>query len=397
MKVFGELASRLVNPAVSRSCLASEVIDGRGTVTRAANPKKRVGLEGVPDADEKALIYLMIPDTSTQVSAGTGTRIKGEHAVVRAKVEIATGRRALKLHSRSDPTGSPECGTTNRRQRLRIPDGRSMKKFSLLLWIVACWFVAQARAVDINGTVTGAQGDTVQITTQSEVLPNVGDKVTVFFKIPGTDDEILVGSGSVTAIKGEVIGAKLEKATGQPQQGQLARITSDKPQAKLHYAPASPGSEAPPAPPHYANDDAHLLKAETLAQLNARLAAYERQTSNQFVLAIFEQLPPATDEETFATDVFRAWKPGQAGLDNGAILFVFVRDHKIWIQPGTGLKKALTVEVEKHITRDVMAPAFKAGDFDGGVLAGMQALMDAAKDAYPANGRTRAERSTSPD
>jgi hypothetical protein len=122
MKVFGELASRLVNPAVSRSCLASEVIDGRRTVRRAANPKNVSGLEGVPML-MKAMIYLMIPETSTKVSAGTGTRIKEEHEVVRAKVEIATGRRAFKLHSRSDATGSPECGTTYRRQRLRIPDG----------------------------------------------------------------------------------------------------------------------------------------------------------------------------------------------------------------------------------------------------------------------------------
>jgi hypothetical protein len=118
-----------------------------------------------------------------------------------------------------------------------------MRKFLLLLSTVGYWFVAQVQAVDINGTVTEAQGDVVQITTQSEVFPNVGDKVTVFFKIPGTDDEILLGSGSVTAIKGEVIGAKIEKATSPIQKGQLARITSEKPQSKPRSASASPSSQ----------------------------------------------------------------------------------------------------------------------------------------------------------
>ena len=122
--------------------------------------------------------------------------------------------------------------------------------------------MAQVRAVDINGTVTEAQGDTVQITTQSDVLPNLGDTVSVFFRIPGTDDEIVVGSGSVTAIKGEVIGAKIEKATGQPQKGQLARITSEKSDAKLRSAPAAPSPQPTvPALTEASPEDATRTKA----------------------------------------------------------------------------------------------------------------------------------------
>jgi uncharacterized protein len=129
--------------------------------------------------------------------------------------------------------------------------------------------------------------------------------------------------------------------------------------------------------------------------LNSQLANYERQTSNQFVLAVFPELPRVTDEEAFVTAVFRAWRPGQAGVVNGAILFVFVHDQKIWIQPGRGLQSVLTNAVEQHIIRDVMAPSFKAGAYDQGVLDGMQAMMTAAKDAYRGTGQTRAERSAS--
>jgi len=272
-----------------------------------------------------------------------------------------------------------------------------MRNIWLLLSLLGCWLVTEAQAGDIEGTVTEVESDTVQITTQSEMLPNVGDPVTVFFKIPGTDDEILVGSGRITAIRGDVISAKLEKAMGKPQKDQLVRITSEKPQSKTHYAPASPESEVPPAPHHFANDYAHLLKPETLARLNATLADYERQTSNQFLLAIFERLPASKDESAFALEAFRAWKPGLAGVNNGAILFVFVQNRTIRISVGRGLEQALPNDGCKHIISDIIAPAFKAGNFDGGVVDGMQAMMIAAKDAYHGNGRTHTEQMASPN
>jgi hypothetical protein len=169
--------------------------------------------------------------------------------------------------------------------------------------------------------------------------------------------------------------------------------TSPEPATPSPSVNEQPAGAAVPPPPHrYATDYANLLRPETLALLNAQLADYERQTSNQFLVAIFSRLPPATDQEAFTREVFRAWKPGQANLNNGAILFVFVREHQVWIQPGKGLTQFLTVDVERHITRDVIAPAFKAGDYDRGVLDGMQAMMAAAKDAYNGDGHTHAER-----
>jgi uncharacterized protein len=174
-------------------------------------------------------------------------------------------------------------------------------------------------------------------------------------------------------------------------------VALTEPEKSLLIAPASLQSEVPPAPHHFANDYAHLLKPETLARLNATLEDYERLTSNQFLLAIFERLPASEDESAFALEAFRAWKPGQVGVNNGAILFFFVENRKIRISVGRGLEQALPNDVCKHIIADIIAPAFKAGNFDGGVLDGMQAMMIAAKDAYHGNGRTQAEHLTSPN
>lgn len=150
-----------------------------------------------------------------------------------------------------------------------------------------------------------------------------------------------------------------------------------------------PAEAAVPPPPHaYANDYANLLRPETLTLLNARLADYERQTSNQFLLVIFERLPTSEDVSGFALKAFRAWKPGLAGRNNGAILFVFVLNRKVRIEVGLGLEQTLSNDTCKHIITDIITPAFKAGDYERGVLDGIQAMMAAAKDAYKGDGHT---------
>src|ERR1700686_4259599 len=160
-----------------------------------------------------------------------------------------------------------------------------MNNYLLLVPMVAFGFVGRVRAFDINGTVAGAQSDTVQITTQSELLPNVGDPVTVFFKIPGSDDEILVGSGSVTAIKGGVISAKLEKATAKPQKDQLARITSEKPQAKPASASAVPSPLPAASGLREANpEDAARTKAAAQDVQSCRQAAEKGDATAQVTL-----------------------------------------------------------------------------------------------------------------
>jgi uncharacterized protein len=150
-------------------------------------------------------------------------------------------------------------------------------------------------------------------------------------------------------------------------------------------------AQIPPPPKHYFNDYAGLVKPETAARLEARLEAFERETSNQILVAIFANLPSDTDQFSFTTEVFRAWKPGQAGRDNGAILFVFVREHQIWIQTGRGLEGALPDAVCKRITADVIAPAFKAGNYDAGIEAGVNAMIAATRGEFRGTGRTHAQ------
>jgi uncharacterized protein len=150
-------------------------------------------------------------------------------------------------------------------------------------------------------------------------------------------------------------------------------------------------AEIPAKPAHYFNDFASLIDSQTAQQLEQKLQDFERQTSNQILVVIYPSLPEDASIEDFTQDAFRAWKPGQAGRNNGAILFVFVKDRKMRIQTGYGLEGALPDAICKRIISDEMVPRFQAGDFGGGVTAAVNAMIAATRGEYKGAGRTVAE------
>src|ERR1700730_4459402 len=150
-------------------------------------------------------------------------------------------------------------------------------------------------------------------------------------------------------------------------------------------------ADVPSKPPLYFNDYASLVDSATAQQLNQRLEDFERQTSNQILVVIYPSLPPDTAMEDFTQDAFRAWKPGQAARNNGAILFMFVKERKLRIQTGYGLEGALPDAICKRIISDEIAPRFQARDFDGGLTAGVNAMISATRGEYAGNGRTVAD------
>jgi len=125
----------------------------------------------------------------------------------------------------------------------------------------------------------------------------------------------------------------------------------------------------------YFNDLASLVSLEAAERLNQQLAEFDRHTSNQILVVIYSSLPPDAAIEDFAQDAFRAWKPGQKGINNGAILFIFVKDRKMRIQTGYGLEGALSNTICKRIITDEIAPRFQAGDFSGGLTAAVNAMI----------------------
>jgi uncharacterized protein len=147
----------------------------------------------------------------------------------------------------------------------------------------------------------------------------------------------------------------------------------------------------PPAPPRYFNDYAGVVSPETASRLNQTLEDFERETSSQIVVAIYPHMQSNSSIEDYTVRVAQAWKVGQKQKNNGAVLFVFTQDRKMYLQVGYGLEGALPDALAKQIIENELKPRFRNGDFDGGLSAGVAAILAAARGEYRGTGRTVAE------
>ena len=149
--------------------------------------------------------------------------------------------------------------------------------------------------------------------------------------------------------------------------------------------------DIPARPAQYFNDYAHVVDSGAAAQLNDQLANFERQTSNQIVVAVYPKMQTDDALDEYCYRIFQAWGVGQKKLDNGAVLFVFVQNHKMRIQTGYGLEGALPDVTCVRILDDEISPYFKLGDYAGGLRAGINAMIAATKGEYKGTGRTDAD------
>lgn len=143
----------------------------------------------------------------------------------------------------------------------------------------------------------------------------------------------------------------------------------------------------PPAPTQYVTDEAGVISSSVLAELNAQLAAFERETSNQIVAVVYPKIPEGAELDDYTQRLFQTWKIGQKKTSNGVLILVFVQNHKIRIQTGYGLEGALPDAICNRIIRETMAPAFRAGNYGAGLSAGITAVMQATKGEYKGNGK----------
>ena len=113
-------------------------------------------------------------------------------------------------------------------------------------------------------------------------------------------------------------------------------------------------------------DNAGIIDAATEAALTQKLADFETKGSDQIVVATIPSLD-GEEIEPYATRLFRFWKLGQANENNGVLLLVALNDRKMRIEVGYGLEGTLTNLQSKRIIENDMMPAFRAGDFSGGI------------------------------
>ncbi|TGK88082.1 YgcG family protein [Leptospira bourretii] len=128
-------------------------------------------------------------------------------------------------------------------------------------------------------------------------------------------------------------------------------------------------------------DHAGILSEATITQIETNLKQFEAETSNQIAVYTTPSLQEEPIEEV-AIQIFDEWKLGQKSKNNGVLFIIAPNERKMRIEVGRGLEGALTDIQAKQIIRDELKPRFKAKDMDGGVIAGVNAIMATIRGEY---------------
>jgi uncharacterized protein len=146
----------------------------------------------------------------------------------------------------------------------------------------------------------------------------------------------------------------------------------------------APSAGAPPTPSEWVTDNVGALREDTRSSLSLRLSRYAESSGHQVLVWIGDTTGGVPLDE-FVARAFKRWKIGRKGMDDGIALFLFVSDRKVRIEVGYGLEDKVPDAVASRIIRETIVPRMRAGDVDGAVSAGVEAIV-AHVDGNPAPG-----------
>ena len=144
----------------------------------------------------------------------------------------------------------------------------------------------------------------------------------------------------------------------------------------------------PPKPDRYFNDYAGVVSKEAAHRFNEQLSQFERETSDQVVVAVFPKMQSNSSIEDYAQRVAQSWGVGQKLQRNGVVLLVFIADRKMSIQVGYGLEGALPDITAYDIRANHIQPYFRSGDYERGLAAGIDSICKAIRGEYKGSGKT---------
>jgi uncharacterized protein len=124
----------------------------------------------------------------------------------------------------------------------------------------------------------------------------------------------------------------------------------------------------------HVTDTIGLLNPGTKQSLESSLKSFETSKGAQVTVLIISTTEGEPIEQ-FALRVAERWKIGRKKIDDGAILVVAKADRALRIEVGYGLEGALPDATCKQIIENYILPEFRKGDFNAGVVAGVEAIL----------------------
>src|SRR4030043_634944 len=153
--------------------------------------------------------------------------------------------------------------------------------------------------------------------------------------------------------------------------------------------------EVPDRPEGRVTDQTRTLTRNEIAALDQKMAAFERETTNQIAVFLIPSLEGDSLED-YSIRLAEKWKIGQKGRNNGAILLIVKNDRKLRIEVGYGLEGSLPDALSGSIIRNEIAPRFKTGQLYQGIDAGLSAIIAATKGEYKAPKKRESRSRSSP-
>src|SRR3984893_67468 len=139
----------------------------------------------------------------------------------------------------------------------------------------------------------------------------------------------------------------------------------------------------PPSPPRLVNDFAHVMTADQVNELEAKLVAYDDSTSIQIAVVTV----PTTGDyaiEDYALKILRDWKVGNKKTNNGLVILAAIQDHKVFIATGYGMEGSVPDITAKEIVENEIVPNFKQQNYYRGFDVAVDAIIKASRGEYTA-------------
>lgn len=139
-------------------------------------------------------------------------------------------------------------------------------------------------------------------------------------------------------------------------------------------------------------DQTATLDGESRAAIESKLAAFEQSNGSQVVVLMVPTTAPE-DITDYTQRVGDAWKIGRRDVGDGVLLVVATNDRRVRIATTKTLEGAIPDLMAKRIIDQAITPAFKRGDFAGGINAGLDQILALIKgEALPAPNATDTNR-----
>lgn len=130
-----------------------------------------------------------------------------------------------------------------------------------------------------------------------------------------------------------------------------------------------------PKPNGWVNDFENDLDLSTIAYLKKQIEAHKAKTTDQIAVITIKSYSPYTTLGEYAKDIANNWGVGVKGKDNGITMVFCEAKQEVWIAVGKGLETKLTNAQCKKIVDETMLPKFKEGNYDRGLMDGVNEVI----------------------